>query len=248
MKNLSSGSFINFMSIFFRIMFWLQLTVVALLIVVNYFSYTSEDGLRFTVRGNLYALADQVESKKVKTTDPTLRTDNNEYKNGEKTIYFLNQQRRGFLRIDYTDFSNAFRVKNILWFVMEISGMILWLLITYLIMRILKSLKTESFFNQQNIKRVSWIGLAFIIIPFIQLLRDQLFYVVASNHLEIPGATLYSNFNWTNLSPLSLFHSNALMSNGQALFPTIILGLIVLLIAQIFKRGWDLQREKELTI
>ena len=263
MKNRSPKGFIRFMYWFFRVSFWLQLAVVAFLLVFNYVSHNSKEGFYFTVRGNIYAKEIQLQPNKNKEildsigyNKPTQTTkiSRNQYgivtidTIGSETNYFLNMRRVGFSRTDFTDLTSTFTIKNIAWTLCDILNMLLWLLITFQIMKILQSLKNESVFIPKNIKRISIIGWTFILIPFVQLVRDQIFFIVVKQFLKIPGFTLFSNFNWNDLSPFSLYGSSGYGTMNQPLFPSIALGLIILVIVQIFKNGFELQEEKDLTI
>jgi len=261
MKNTSHKSFMQFMYWFFRIAFWLQLTGVALLLVLNYFMYNSQTGLYFSIRGNFYAQETQLKPNKdliildsIVNKTPTSKIFLNQFNvvtmntKGVKTIYYLYGHRNGFIRIDSTDFSKAFTFKNIAWTICDILIILLWLLVTYQIMKILQSLKNKSVFIHQNIKRIRFIGWSFILIPFVQLARDQLFFLVIRQHLKIPGFTFVSNFRWTDLLPFSLYSSFSYDTMNHPLFPSIALGLIILVIVQIFKNGFELQKDNDLTI
>jgi len=50
---------------------------------------------------------------------------------GNKTIYYFNQIRKGFLRIDYSDFSQAFSLTNLCWFFSEILNQLIGLLLLF---------------------------------------------------------------------------------------------------------------------
>src|SRR5690606_28938612 len=110
------------------------------------------------------------------------------------------------------------------------------------------SIKNQSVFILKNIKRIAIIGWAFILIPFIEIGRDHLFFLIAGHHFKIPGVNLISKFNWYDLFPFSLYGSTSLGTFDQARFPSIALGLIILVIVQIFKNGFELQKEQDLTI
>ena len=263
MKNKSPKGFTQFMYWFFRISFWLQLMVVTFLLVFNYVSHNSKEGLYFTVRGNIYANEIQLQPNKDveildsidnNTPTPITKISRSQYglvtidRIGSETNYFLNKRRVGFSRTDFTDLTSTFTIKNIAWTLCDILNMLLWLLITFQIMKILQSLKNESVFIQKNIKRISVIGWMFILIPFVQLARDQIFFLVIKQYLKIPGFTLFSNFSWNDLSPLSLYGTSGYGTMNHPLFPSIALGLIILVIVQIFKNGFELQEEKDLTI
>ena len=250
MKSTSHKNFMQFMYLFFKIAFWLQLTGIALLLILNYFMYDSKQGLYFTVRGNIYAHEIQLKPNIAQATKISW----NQYgvitldTIGSKTIYYPSGQRIGFMRINYTDFSKAFTIKNIAWTLCDILIMLLWLLVTYQIMKILQSLRNESVFIHENIKRIRFIGLSVILIPFVQLAREELFLLVIRQHIKIPELTFISNFHWNDLSPISLYGSSSYDTMSHPLFPSIALGLIILVIGQIFKNGFELQKEKDLTI
>ena len=257
MKTTSPKGFLNFMYWFFRITFWLQLVGVSLFIVFNYFMYDSKQGFYFTVRGNIYASETLLKSCKDSVILDSLdKTKFHRNQNGvitldkidNKTIYYMNGNRIGFMRIDYSNFSKAFTFKNIAWVLCDILIMLLWLLISYQIMKILQSLRNKSIFNQQNTKRIRFIGWLFILIPFAEFARDQLFFLVVSQHIKIKGIDFVSNSHWYDLSPFSIYGSASYGSMNHPLFPSIALGLIILVIAQIFKNGLDLQKENDLTI
>ncbi len=244
---------------FFRIGFWLQLVIIFIQLFFNYVMYDSEQGLYFTVRGNIYAHTTQPHLPNLHPLDsvihktPATSVSRSKYgvttldTIGSKTIYMFNGQQFGFLRVDYTEFTKAFTVTNMLWFLADISFFLLWLIITYQIMKILQSIKDEAVFIQQNIKRITFIGWAFILMTFVEIVKDQVFFLVAKQHLQDTGLTLISNVNWYDLVPISLY-SVSYDTMNHSRFQGIALGLIILVIAQIFKNGFELQKEKDLTI
>ena len=86
-------------------------------------------------------------------------------------------------------------------------------------------------FIRRNAKRIRIIGLAFIIGGVAKMLYSLGFYIYLRRIFQIDGATLY----------LEAF------KNGVSL-DSVILGIVVLVIAEIFNVGAALQEEQQLTV
>lgn len=256
--------FINLLAEFFRLAVIMQAGTLLFLFILNYFSYDGEH-IQFTVRGTVHAYENGHQKDVYLQSSGYMQEDTSsalgkEWKTNKygvamlntDTLYaafYLNGLRTGFLRIDYYKWSEAFTIKNIAWFLCDISIGLLWLLVTFQVKNILRSLKFNSVFIATNVRRITIIGVAVLLIPFVQVARDSLFFSIVTNFLHLPGYQLYSNIRWLDLVPhFYLFGSDGLGVRPTTRFPQIALGLIILAVAQIFKSGFELQKEKDLTI
>jgi len=256
MANKSPNRFINSLYWFFYIAYILQFVGFLLITTLNYVSFDSK-GADFTIRGTIHAY-ETGNGNEFISADPTKKPANsftNRYgvttldTVGSSTIYYINGLRSGFMRIDYYGSHNKFTFKNMGLFLCDVLIAMMWMLVTYQVAFILRSMRNESAFVRTNIIRITFIGILILLIPFIEATRDQLFYYILQQHLSIPGYRFYSIVNWKDfLPPPNLFSASALGGESHNRFPLIAVGLIILAIAQIFKSGIELQKEKDLTI
>lgn len=103
--------------------------------------------------------------------------------------------------------------------------LIFHIIICFLLYRIVASLSMEGPFIDKNIKRIFWIGYSMIIYDVFTLIRNMWmgFYV------ERLTGNVYQYDNFTQLMYLKF-------------------GVVVIIIAMVYRRGVDIQREQELTI
>jgi len=111
----------------------------------------------------------------------------------------------------------------------DILGWWIWLLFTFLIMKIFSSLKKKIIFDPKNINRIRWIALVIGLAPAFKLINYFLFANLLHEILLTPGYYITYNFDYEVLSGV--------------LYMILILGL-----AEIFKYGFNLQQENDLTI
>ena len=102
-------------------------------------------------------------------------------------------------------------------------------IVTFLIMKIFSSLKKKIIFDTKNIDRIRWIALVIGIAPALKLINYFLFANLLHEIFLTPGYYVAYNFDYNVLSGV--------------LYMILILGL-----AEIFKYGFNLQQENDLTI
>lgn len=146
--------------------------------------------------------------------------------------YFQNQKmliyRSGFMRFDYTAFSQALTAKNVKYFLADNCVKVLWLIITILMRNIFVSLAKGQIFDGTNLWRVRKVALCLFFIPFCEFLAYQLFVPIVRSEVEIEGfnISIYRGFNESMIG----------------------IALLVLALGEVFRYGMQLQEQNDLTI
>lgn len=97
-----------------------------------------------------------------------------------------------------------------------------------LFVKIIISINKSDIFNWKNVRRLRWLGRALIIGFLAEVLPILVTYIEISDQLSIPG---YS-FHMSELVPLL----------------TLVLGIVALIVAEVFAIGLRMKEEQELTI
>lgn len=125
----------------------------------------------------------------------------------------------------YTQLFVPFGFVNIPAFELSIPYWIFYSVVCFLLHRIISSTYLESPFSHKNIKRVLWIGYTLILYDVFTIAR---FFLLSIYVEELTN----NQFRYDGLGPLIYFK----------------VGILVIVIAMIYRRGVALQHEQELTI
>jgi hypothetical protein len=114
---------------------------------------------------------------------------------------------------------------NIPVFEMSLPYWVFYFILCFLLYRIISSLSIESPFSERNTKRIFWIGYALIFYDVFAVIR----FSILSAFVEKTTTQL---FRYDGLGPLIYFK----------------VGILIIILAMIYRRGVAMQREQELTI
>lgn len=112
---------------------------------------------------------------------------------------------------------------------LNLSGYVIWLLFTWQLLQVFRSLKQSQIFEKKNVWRLRLVALFVGIAPFLELLRNIIYP--------------------------SLFAENAVLTNHRIAYyydESILQGffymIVILLVVEIFKYGISLKEDQDLTI
>lgn len=114
---------------------------------------------------------------------------------------------------------------NIPGFELSVPYQIFYCALCFLFYRIIASIEIESPFSDKNTKRISWIGYSLILYDVFVVVRS----VVLSYYVE---NITNKAFRYDGFGPLVYFK----------------VGILVIILAMIYRRGVSMQREQELTV
>lgn len=146
----------------------------------------------------------------------------------EAPHYKFKQSKTGDLMVNmpwYTHFFVPIGFLNIAGFELSIPYQIFYCLLCFLFYRIVAATEIESPFSDKNIKRIFWIGYILILYDVFTVIR----YIILSIFVENVTSKTY---HYDGLGPLVYFK----------------VGILVIILAMIYRRGVALQREHELTV
>ncbi len=147
---------------------------------------------------------------------------------GETPGYAFKQSKTGDLTVNmpwYTHFFVPFGFLNIAGFELSIPYLIFYSLLCFLFYRIVAATEIESPFSDRNIKRIFWIGYILILYDVFIILRS--------------GILTYYVENITD---------KAFGNDGLGTLVYFKVGILVIILAMIYRRGVAMQREQELTV
>lgn len=160
------------------------------------------------------------------------------------------KQAKGFLKLKASNMPNGWLIIACAWFRVIVESALL-LFILFCINLFLQDIRKFQIFTTVNFRRLRWIGLsllAFSLLGFIDGFRSLLLeneigkmttnFEVYRNHLSMPTPfkiRIDNTYNFT-FNPLLLFNSDFFV------------GLAIVILAEIFRKGHELQKEQELTI
>jgi len=133
----------------------------------------------------------------------------------------------------YSDMKKAFNDKALLVIVLEVLYDLLWLLLTYRLMKIFSNLKKNLFFEISVITHLRIIAMFIAFAPLIKSLHNYLFNKVMDLNIEIQGNYIFYEYTTEILK--------------QA-FLGFIPAILLIIVAEIFKHGFTLKQENDLTI
>ncbi|WP_028525097.1 DUF2975 domain-containing protein [Runella limosa] len=160
------------------------------------------------------------------------------------------KEAKGFLRLKASNMPNGWLIVACAWFKVIVESALL-LFILFCINLFLQDIRKYEIFTTVNFRRLRWISLsllAFSLLGFIDGFRSHLLeneigrmatnFEVYRNQLSMPTPFKIRIDNTENFTfnPLLLFNSNFFM------------GLAIIILAEIFRKGHELQQEQELTI
>lgn len=190
---------------------------------------TSAFLLLILLGGTLY---DSVSSSFAKTEVVLdVRTRSHESTTGrsdETSAYGFEQSNTGDLKVMmpwYTPIFVPFGFFNIPGFKLSVPYLVFYSVLCFLFYRIIDSIALESPFSDKNIKRIFLIGYILIAYDSMVVIR----YVFLSWYVE---NITDNSFRYDGLGPLVYFK----------------VGILVIILAMIYRRGVLMQREQELTI
>jgi hypothetical protein len=233
MKN--EYSLINLMYRKSQALFWGGLVFLILLTLVNHIDVVSpmfndKAEVKYTVRGHVGLF--QKDRKTLSKNDVIIQ----DSESGAKPIVLLKNST--FVRLDYTDLSKGFSIRNSLITLLDVGSWWVWLILIYQLMKILGSIRANKVFNMENIKRIRIIGLVFLISPLLLRTKAILFTQAVADSIEISGFTIFPEIGfWVFPKIVSL----------NVIFGFMVM-LFVFLLAQIFAYGLKLKAENDLTV
>lgn len=115
-----------------------------------------------------------------------------------------------------------------------------WLTVLFFLAKILSSFRKEQLFAQRHFAYVGFIGLTLV---FYQILRFILSFIC--NRWIISCVFIHGTSNMPGYIPNISASLNIIYDIN---FPLLISGFLIILVAQVFKEGFVLQKEQELTI
>jgi hypothetical protein len=146
----------------------------------------------------------------------------------ESSGYGFKQSKTGDLAVMmpwYTHLFVPFGFLTIAGFELSVPYLVFYCLLCFLFYRIVAATEIESPFSDKNIKRIFWIGYILILYDAFVVLRSA----ILSNYVENITDKI---FRFDGLGPLVYFK----------------IGILVIILAMIYRRGVSLQREQELTV
>lgn len=207
--------------------FWVHLAVTVLLIAVNYFNTTAVftgNNMQFTVRGHVGL----TEKNWTVLSDPDKISIHTEPGISAKFLV----HKRGFARVDYKDLSAI--DGTAVWITLfDILILVTWLMLTYLLMKMVTSVYQHNTFRIINVRRMQLMGLILFVSPILQQLKSSLFARFISSKIDVHNHVLWSG-------EMRLLSYDIL--KGLCLM------LLFLVLASIFRYGADLKEESELVI
>lgn len=146
----------------------------------------------------------------------------------ESSRYGFKQSKTGDLKVMmpwYTPLVVPFGFLHIPGFELSVPYIIFYCVLCFLFYRIIASIEIESPFSDKNIKRIFWIG-------YVLILYD-VFVIIRSGILSYYVEQLTDKaFRYEGLGPLVYFK----------------VGILVIVLAMIYRRGVSMQHEQELTV
>lgn len=222
------------MAIGFTIMFILHVLLVSFTLFGNYFNFTwGENGsvIQFSIRGDV-----NLTEQKWDLLDST------EYTIAQKELIadpFILMKKSAFVRLNYEDLSVLASLKMIVLILFDIGSWLIWLVLTFQLMKILRSIKSKGIFDSDVvIKRLRLIAPVFISAPIISAVAKRMFTNLVTDTLSINGHFIWYSRDFKYVTTLLDHH----ILSGAAV------ALLILVLVEVFKRGIELKSETNLTI
>ena len=208
------NSLIRSIAVIVNVFFYLHLLVFVFLLVFNHF-YPFDVQNRFTIRGWVQVNPEHWRPEPVESIGNF----------DDQTMLFM---KKAFIRFDYTSLPEALTWNNVRFFFMDNFVKVLWLLITFQMRNIFRSLAKEHVFKSQSLNRIRIIALLFLLIPFAKYLSNLWFLPIVMSEVKVEGHFIR-------------------MIEG---FDISMLGFAILIVGlgEVFKYGIQLQKQSDLTI
>ncbi len=145
-----------------------------------------------------------------------------------ETPYHFKQSKTGDLTVMlpwYTQLALPLGFLNIGGFEFSVPYMVFYFSICFLLYRVVASISMKGPFLDKNVKRIFWIGYAMIIYDAYVFIRS----LCLGMYVEY-------------------LTNDAYRYDGFSQFPYVKFGIVVIIIAMVYRRGVTMQREQELTI
>jgi len=231
---MKTQSLIRIMALGFTIVFILHVLLVSFTLIGNYFNFSegaNGDEIQFSIRGdvnlternwNLLDSTEYTSIQKEATADP-----------------FILMKKSAFVRLDYSDLSVLSSLKMIILILFDMGSWLIWLVLTFQLMKILRSIKSKGIFESDVvIKRLRLIATVFITAPIISAVAKRMFTNLVTETLSINGHFIWYSRDFKYITSLIDHH----ILSGAAV------ALLILVLVEVFKRGIELKSETDLTI
>lgn len=219
----NSNTFLRFAALGSKVIFGLTVIIVLALALLNYFDWGGNER-DITVRGDITVI--EHDWKPMKTQQYSL-------KDSVGLSAIVLQKKKAFVRLDYSDLGKALSLRNVTSMVLHFLTFAIWLVVMHQVMKIINAVYKDQVFGIQNINRIRWIALVFLVAPIIGGLHDWLFALLVHDKIEIPDHYVVSNsyrtFRWEILKGASI-------------------ATVVLVLAEVIKKGMHLKSENDLTV
>jgi hypothetical protein len=223
MNERNSNTFLRFAALGSKIVFGLTIVIILALAVFNYFDWGGNER-DVTVRGDITLI--EKNWKPMKTKQYNL-------KDSIGLSAIILQKKKAFVRLDYSDLGKALSLRNVTSMVLHFLTFAIWLMVLYQVMKIINAVYNDQVFGLQNINRIRWIALIFLVAPIISGLHDWLFALIVHDKIEIPDHYVVSN---------------SFRMNRWNVIKGASITIVLMVIAEVIKKGMHLKSENDLTV
>lgn len=150
--------------------------------------------------------------------------------------HFLKTNTSGFYVSSFVNIKSSNLFFTICQLIRNYSGIIIMIFIFFHLKTIFKFLKKDFSFNSNLVNRVKWVGLLFITWESLYLITSYIFGNYYS-HIGLENFFKYSNVMRLNINPRLEFD-----------FTKLLIGLSLLILSKLLKKGKEMQEENNLTI
>jgi hypothetical protein len=211
----------------FKIWFGVQLFATLFIVAVNYVDWLSpimdkNEKLTYTVRGYFG----------LKPTSGFRPDKNFDILNASsyKDVIALRSY-GGWARVDYSSFSSFSTVQNWSWMICDATVWLCWLLILFLVMKLLGNAREQQIFSIKNVNYLRLIALFTGLSGYFEAAKEYLFTVIISKEITWDGFTVFVKG-----------------SVKTEFIEYSIIMLLIFVIAEFVKQGVVLKNENDLTI
>ena len=213
MQPLTHTSLIKLVATAVNVFFYLHFFVFVFLLIFNHFDPFSEAVM--ILRGKVFIRPEVWKPEPVESIGIFENLSMLYYKNG-------------FIRFDYTNFSDALTWNNVRYFVADNLTKALWLCITFQMRNIFLWIAKGDSFRIENVKRIRLIAGSLFFIPIVQFLALRWFVPIVRSEVRLDGYEIYS-YQEFDLNMLGI-------------------AILILVLGEVFKYGFELQNQSDLTI
>jgi hypothetical protein len=123
-----------------------------------------------------------------------------------------------------------------------IATMCLWLMVIYLLKQLFSSLTNNYLFTENNIKKLRMVAVLIISIMPVKLINGLLHYIYIKNNVQIEGKTIVL---FPDLFTESQLANDKIWFVINPDFQTLIIGLVILVLVEIFRIGLNFKHDNE---